>query len=245
MSDNSNSGDIIQKSLAELNQLRHEAHKVFQTAAEGVKDVSGEDGKEKEKKFLSNLKQQIDSVTSALGSVENNLSQPNSLPTALLLGSLDSDSNVETFHLYSTLTKSYKWLDKAHDYAAGAAGHLSRNSLKRSYGAVTRSRRRNPNNSQHVEPAHFNKKIDDMNKLFTDMKLTITRPGGTKLNAIVEVSLDRVLRGVVIFKGMMIEWVVVKGWEEELLKNDSQHDIWGESRYIVSFFHSPDNEHCF
>ena len=191
MSSDPSSGDIIQKSLTELNQLRHEASKVFQTAAEGVKDISGEEGKEK--KFLSSLKQQIDTVTSALGSVENNLSQPNSLPTALLLGSLDSDSNVETFHLYSTLSKSYKWLDKAHEYSAGAAAHLSRNSLKRSYGAVTRSRRRNPNNSQHVEPNYFNKKIEDMNKLFPDMKLSITRPGDTRLNAIVEVRLGRVL----------------------------------------------------
>ena len=127
-------------------------------------------------------------------------------------------------------TRSHKWLDKAHDYSAGAAAHLSRNSLKRSYGAVTRNRRRNPNSSQQVDPAYFNKKIEDMNKLFLDMKLTISRPGDTRLNAIVEVRLHQVLRGVVIFKGMVIEWVVVKGWEEELVRNDSQPDIWGESR---------------
>ena len=104
MSSDTGSGDIIQKSLSELNQLRHEASKVFQTASEGVRDLTGEETG-KEKKFLASLKTQIDSVTSALGSVENSLSQPNSLPTALLLGSLDSDSNVETFHLYSTLSK--------------------------------------------------------------------------------------------------------------------------------------------
>ena len=45
-----------------------------------------------------------------------------------------------------------------------------------------------------------------------------------------QVKLDRVLRGLVIFKGMMIEWVAVKGWEEELVKSDGQPDIWGESR---------------
>ena len=48
-----------------------------------------------------------------------------------------------------------------------------------------------------------------------------------------QVKLDRVLRGLVIFKGMMIEWVAVKGWEEELVKSDGQPDIWGESRYQV------------
>ena len=36
------------------------------------------------------------------------------------------------------------------------------------------------------------------------------RPGGTQLNAIVEVNLDRILKAVLIFKGLMIEWVVVK-----------------------------------
>ena len=62
----------------------------------------------------------------------------------------------------------------------------------------------------------------------------MNRPGGTKLNAIVEVHLDRILKAVLIFKGMMIEWVVVKGWEEELVKQDTgQPDIWGESRYHV------------
>ena len=62
----------------------------------------------------------------------------------------------------------------------------------------------------------------------------LSRPGGTKLNAIVEVHLDRILKAVLIFKGMMIEWVVVKGWEEELVKQDTgQPDIWGESRYHV------------
>ena len=114
--------DIIQKSLTELNQLRHEAHSVFQTACEGIQESGGDESPgSREKKFISTLKTQINSVTSTLGSVENKLSAPNNLPTALLLGSLDSDSNIDTFHLYSTLSKSYKWLDKAHEFSAGAS----------------------------------------------------------------------------------------------------------------------------
>ena len=46
-----NSPDIIQKSFAELNQLRHDSNSVFQTAAEGAKDTLGDEAKEK--KFLS------------------------------------------------------------------------------------------------------------------------------------------------------------------------------------------------
>jgi len=226
-----NSPDIIQKSLAELNQLRHDSNRVFRTAAEGVKETGGDETKEK--KFLSTLKKQIDKVSSSILSVETNLSQPTNLPTTLLLGNLDSDSSVESFTLYTSLSKSYKWLDKVHDYAAGAAAHLSQNSLKRSYGAVTKSRRRNPNTSHNAPTHHLNSMIEGINKMFPDMKLSISRPGNTKLNAIVEVNLDRILKAVLIFKGMMIEWVVVKGWEEELVRQDSQPDIWGESRYQV------------
>merc|ERR1719334_694197 len=200
-------------------------------AAEGVKETAGDEAKEK--KFLSTLKQQIDTVSSSLISVANDFDQPINPPTTLPLGNLDSDSAVESFTLYTSLSKSYKWLDKAHDYAAGAAAHLSQNSLKRSYGAVTKSRRRNPNTSHTAPPVHLNSMIEGINKMFPDMKLSINRPGGTKLNAIVEVHLDRILKAVLIFKGMMIEWVVVKGWEEDLVRSDGQPDIWGESRYQV------------
>ena len=67
------------------------------------------------------------------------------------------------------------YLLKAHDYAAGAAGHLSQNSLKRSYGAVTKSRRRNPNTSHIAPPLHLNQMIEGINKMFPDMKLSINR----------------------------------------------------------------------
>ena len=66
-------------------------------------------------------------VTDSLASVEKDLNQPINPPTTLLLSHLDSDSAVESFTLYTSLSKSYKWLDKAHDYAQGAAAHLSQN----------------------------------------------------------------------------------------------------------------------
>jgi hypothetical protein len=186
MADSSSPTDIIQHSLAELNQLRHDSNRysamfcpsqqflpsVFHTAAEGVR---GELGDEEKRKFNNIIKGQIDKVDDALNSVEKDLNQPINPPATLLLSHLDSDSAVESFTLYSNLSKSYKWLDKAHDYAAGAAFHLSQNSLKRSYGAVTKSRRRNPNTSHIAPPMHLNNMIDGINKMFPDMKLSINR----------------------------------------------------------------------
>ena len=67
------------------------------------------------------------------------------------------------------------------------------------------------------------------------MTFNVTRPNGTKLNALVEVTLDRVLKAVLIFKGLMIEWVVVKGFAEESVSatDGGVVDVWSDSRYKV------------
>ena len=70
-------------------------------------------------------------------------------------------------------------------------------------------------------------------RLLPDMTFNVTRPNGTKLNALVEVTLDRVLKAVLIFKGLMIEWVVVKGFAEESVSTDGVVDVWSDSRYKV------------
>jgi hypothetical protein len=43
-------------------------------------------------------------------------------------------------------------------------------------------------------PGSLNRMIDVINKMFPDMKLNISRPGGTQLNAIVEIHLERILK---------------------------------------------------
>jgi len=213
-------GDTMQL----LEQLRDSANEVFTRAGSGV---CGDD-----KFFLTNLQGQLEQVNSNLKEVESSLSGFNGHTTMLMVGSMDSDSSQESFPLYTELAKSHKWLDKVHDYAGGAAAYLSQNSLKRSYCAVAKSRRKPLSTSHIAQASNLTRMIDGVNKMFSDMKLII-RPGGTQLNAIVEVNLDRILKAVLIFKGLMIEWVVVKGWEEELVKSDGQIDIWGESRFQV------------
>lgn len=56
------------------------------------------------------------------------------------------------------------------------------------------------------------------------MTFTIIRPYTT--NAVVHVTLGNVLKAIIAFKGIMIERVVVKGYNENL-------DLWTESRYKV------------
>lgn len=66
--------------------------------------------------------------------------------------------------------------------------------------------------------------ISTFDRLFNDMTVSVSRPFAS--NAVLHVTLGHVLQAVIAFKGLMIEWVVVKGYGETM-------DLWTESRYKV------------
>lgn len=66
--------------------------------------------------------------------------------------------------------------------------------------------------------------IATFDRLFNDMTVSVSRPFAS--NAVLHVTLGHVLKGVIAFKGLMIEWVVVKGYGETM-------DLWTESRHKV------------
>lgn len=74
----------------------------------------------------------------------------------------------------------------------------------------------------------LNRQVDNMistfDRLFNDMTVSVSRPFAS--NAVLHVTLGRVLKAVIAFKGLMIEWVVVKGYNETM-------DLWTESRHKV------------
>ncbi len=95
----------------------------------------------------------------------------------------------------------------------------------RSYTKVSMSmvkNRRRGNTIQPAPPGALENLINKIGSLYGDMDLAVTRPNGTKLNAIVEVTLGKVLKAVLVFKGMMIEWVVIRGFTEDSTRVDGQ-----------------------
>jgi mediator of RNA polymerase II transcription subunit 27 len=49
---------------------------------------------------------------------------------------------------------------------------------------------------------------------------------------VLQITLGKIMKGIVVLKRLMVEWVVVKGATEELIE-DGKIDMWGESRYKV------------
>lgn len=66
--------------------------------------------------------------------------------------------------------------------------------------------------------------IVTLDRLFPDMSVSAIRPFTS--NAVLQVTVGQVVKGVVAFKGLMIERVIVKGYGEMM-------DLWTESRYKV------------
>lgn len=67
---------------------------------------------------------------------------------------------------------------------------------------------------------------------FENMSFSIVRPNGSNLKAIVHITLARVLKAVLVLKGLVIEWVVIRGFNEEGT-GDSETDVWRESDFEV------------
>lgn len=63
-----------------------------------------------------------------------------------------------------------------------------------------------------------------LTQFFGDM--TISASNSVKSDISFDITLGYILKAVIIIRGMMIEWIVVKGYEESI-------DLWTQSRHKV------------
>ncbi len=156
---------------------------------------------------------------------------------------LNYETNMERQNMYNELINGYKWYEKTHQYSAIASTMLQHNSLKRSYYSASNKRRRMLSNAHTVPPKVVDQIISTFN--VNNMTLKIYRPFATNAflhvssidinevwcsSSIFQINLSRVLKAAIILRGLMIEWVTVKGFNESL---DNVDDHWTESRYAV------------
>jgi len=254
--------ESLQNSLKLIVEIRSKASELFKTVLEGsgAKDDGGGGGHQnRETKYLSEVKLRLDTIDTKIKELDGQINKPQTTVSHPLGHSLylNTDPASQSMALYQALVSGYKWWNKAHDYACGAGLALNQNSLNRSTGKVTKSRRRpggagGGGSSSHIAPPQaLDKLIAQTSALYRDMGFRVTRPNGSKSNAIVEVTLDRLLTASLVFKGLMIEWVMVRGFDEPAVRhpreaaaaaggaglvdssNNSGPDVWTESRYQV------------
>ncbi|KAE8750853.1 hypothetical protein FOCC_FOCC002281 [Frankliniella occidentalis] len=216
----------LQTALSCIRTLRSNVGVAFEALGNGIRSDHGEEGKET--KFLFELQDLLTVVNNNLRDVEqsiNNLQPPHNPFNLGNSGFLSHEYAQDRQALYSQLVQSYKWTDKVHEYCSLAHAQLSQNSLTRSYTNTSSAKRRKIQTSSHnVLPIHVDKVINQIERLLPEMNVNIQRPFAS--NVILHVSVGRVLKAIIAFKGLLIEWIIVRGFSESL-------DLWTESRFKV------------
>lgn len=212
--------------LNSIKALRSSVRRVFESVSNGLRADHGDEGKES--KFVFELQELLTGVNNNLRDVENTVSNLQAPPGAFNLGNttyLSQETTQERQALYGQLVNSYKWTDKVREYSALAGNILATNSFNKTYKTFSTTKRRKTQTSNHnVPPEAVENLITSIDRLFPDVTITTTRPFVP--NPVIQTSLGRVLKAIIAFKGLMIEWVVVKAHSES-------NDCWTESRYKV------------
>ena len=74
-------------------------------------------------------------------------------------------------------------------------------------------------------------RVDYVQRVLPDLQIEVMRPFGAP--AILKITCERVLRAVILLRGVVIEWVLIKGLGENFEDEDGKLDIWMDSRYEV------------
>lgn len=167
------------------------------------------------------------------------------------------DPNYDKTSLYPDMIISYRWLDNVQEYSCFAFQTLQNNFTKRSSSLKSRQRNRTFHNNHNISPSSIDYFMSTtIQRSFSDLSVEVVRPFG--IFSILKIALDRTLRAVIVLRGFVIEWVLVKGFDEtfdELNANNlnktekihpsmylssiahdsfnSKLDIWSSSRYQI------------
>lgn len=135
------------------------------------------------------------------------------------------------------MVASYRWCDRAHEVASIAYTILNAGQMKRtltpSSGLRGRfSTARRPLATGHaINIAQVDSILHMLMRMFSDLKLEVQRPFGQP--TVLKITLDRVMKVLIVLRGLICEWVLVKGYSEQFEDCNGKLDMWTESRYEV------------
>ncbi|XP_019641036.1 PREDICTED: mediator of RNA polymerase II transcription subunit 27-like isoform X1 [Branchiostoma belcheri] len=230
----------ISKAIQTTQRLRGSVGRVFSQLRDGME--GGETAGERSKAFLDQLRENLLAVNKEYDELEKLSTavtkQSDQLPTGSS-GLLSLDPVQDKTPLYGQLLQSYKWSNKVHEHAGYTAQLLNQNSLKRSSMMTGLStKRRKPQSTSHALPGqgpvicrYVDAVVANLQRHFPNMNITMTRPFGQ--SAVLQIGLGRTLQAIVVLRGLLIDRVVVKGFQENITQEDGKLDIWSKSQFKV------------
>lgn len=171
--------------------------------------------------YSAELSDIMGSLSSRFRELETILTLLSSTPltTHVSLGNaahLCHDINYDKTSIYPDMTIAYRWLDNMQEYSLLACQSLQSNFTKRNSMAKNRLAMRTRNHNNHnVLPATMDYFVATLQRSVTHdgtLAIELARPFGAF--TVLRLTLDRTLRAVLVLRGFIIEWVLVKGFEE-------------------------------
>ncbi|KAL1517723.1 hypothetical protein ABEB36_001454 [Hypothenemus hampei] len=221
--------DALNAALNSVKVLRSNVRRVFESVSNGLRSDHGEDGKEN--KYILELQELLTTVNNNLREVEGSVANLTPPPGPFTLGNttyLSQETTLERQQLYGQLVNNYKWTDKIRAYSVLAGDIFESNKFVKTHKStnlLVNQKRRKPHAIHHnVPPEIIETFINGIGRFYNDMTVTANRPAGP--NPVIQISLGRVFKAIIAFKGLIIEFVTVKSLSEN-------NDLWSESRYKV------------
>lgn len=219
----SNVKDLF-KLLADGNQSVYEPAKPDdENAGEFVNDLQG---------LVNNINQRLRELETSALITSSHIASSTNFGNAAHLG---LDPSQDKQQLYSQMVQSYRWCDKLTDMAGQAHSILSQNYQKRTILTAIhplrfRLQRKAINAAYNCNAHHVETAVNTFNKSL-GLKIEFDHSFGEP--SVLKITLERVLKAAVLLRGFVIEWVNVKGINEEFVDLEDRLDIWSESKCEV------------
>lgn len=229
--------DAVHAGIKATKLLRASVRDLYKTLCEGpnITPAANDNTEDVQEKVLSELQLAISLINSRVRDLESacTLLTP---ATPINLGNsglLAQDPTYERSTLYPSLISSYRWTDRVYEQASQANQILNANPLKRTHNPGFGRNRGSaiPFRRPLHTPSQVDTFISSIHRCWPDMQIEILRPFGSP--AFIRLTLDRVLKAIIVLRSVNVEWVMVKAFTEDFDKEDGTVDIWSESRYEV------------
>ncbi|KAK7115881.1 mediator of RNA polymerase II transcription subunit 27-like [Littorina saxatilis] len=228
----------INQAIRHTQRLRTHVCQIFRDIGDGLgeaaKSEEEQQAQERQKVLLGSLRSSLETVGHDIGELDKVGQTLVPVSPSANCDHVSLDPILDRTPLYSQVNTSYKRTNKMHEFASLAANILSQNALKRSphqHPAGGKRVKRHMNTASMVPQAVVDQLVATLDRQHQDMRITVSRPLGSC--AVMQMVLGRVLKAQVVLRGLVIEWVKVKGINEEFSTENGKVDIWSKSRYEV------------
>lgn len=221
-------------------QLRASVTEVFSDLSDGFHNTQGN-----EKSLLNEVQKSLCALNNDFNELEKlsaGLSAPLG-PQNFTSCYLTWDPVLDKTSLYSQLLLAHKWTNKVQEVSSYAATLLQQNQLQKSQHLIMLQNKRMGRApvSVHNIPANYvDNCVAKLDHIYPyTSNIVLTRPLG--VCAVLEITIGKTIRVLVVLRGLIIEWVTTKGYHEDFRNEDGKLDIWSKSRHQVF---QKVTEHC-